>query len=445
MKLNFFSIFLLFFPIFYGEASQDLRIHLTSEATLDPIYISHFINGERYYEPSYIEQLETVLSFDFQNNGLMQTIKNHPDKEKILKSQKLLPSTSLDEIKTWKIPYILKIEVIDKTLHSSLFIASENTVKNFNISLSGKLSADRCHLHRLADLVYQSIYQEPGIASSKIFYAVKNKQNEKWISEIWCCDWDGGNPEQITNEGSYCINPIYFKPQKGSPQLLYVSYKQGQPKIYQTSLKDKNSRRLISLRGNQLLPALSHTQDKMAFICDVAGQADLFIQSLSHKEGEKQKPIQLFSYPYSTQGSPTFNPDATQIAFVSDKDGSPRIYTLPISPRLKKTVPHLLTKRNHENSCPAWSPDGKKLAYSAKTKGIRQLWIYDFETGEEYPLTEGPEHKENPSWAPNSRHLVFNLTSGSNSEICIINMQQRQMIKISKGSGIKHYPMWANP
>jgi TolB protein len=168
----------------------------------------------------------------------------------------------------------------------------------------------------------------------------------------------------------------------------------------------------------------------------------LFMQEFNPENGESGKPVQLFSYPRSTQASPTFSPDGSKIAFVSDKDGSPRIYLLPAVHFEKRATPTLLTKKNIENSCPSWSPDGKKIAFSAKTKGTRQIWIYDFDAGEEWQLTDGTGNKENPSWAPDSQHLVFNSTDGHVSELYLVNLNQPDVIKISSGPGVKHYPSW---
>jgi TolB protein len=166
------------------------------------------------------------------------------------------------------------------------------------------------------------------------------------------------------------------------------------------------------------------------------------LQPLNPVTGEAGKPIQLYSYPRSTQASPTFSPDGSKIAFVSDKDGSPRIYTIPANPSAKRAEAVLITRKNSESSCPAWSPDGRKLAYSAKTNGIRQIWIYDFALKEEKQLTSGPGNKENPAWAPDSLHIVFNTTDASSTELHIVNLNQPEAIKITKNSGKKHYPTW---
>ena len=130
------------------------------------------------------------------------------------------------------------------------------------------------------------------------------------------------------------------------------------------------------------------------------------------------------------------------IAFVSDKDGPPRIYTIPANSYEKRADAKMITKQNKESSCPAWSPDGTKLAYSAKTNAVRQIWIYDFKTGEERQLTAGPGNKENPCWAPDSLHLVFNSTDPFSSELFLVNLNQPEAIKLAHGPGKKHYPTW---
>jgi len=155
------------------------------------------------------------------------------------------------------------------------------------------------------------------------------------------------------------------------------------------------------------------------------------------------KPIQLFSYPRATHASPCFSPDSQKIAFVSDKDGTPRIYVIKIPDDLyhrKRPIAHLITKENRQNVTPSWSKDGKKLAYSAKTNKVRQIWIYDFETDEEWQLTNGSINKENPHWANDSLHIIFNTEDDSESELYLINIKQKEAIKITNGEGRKRFP-----
>jgi Tol biopolymer transport system component len=56
---------------------------------------------------------------------------------------------------------------------------------------------------------------------------------------------------------------------------------------------------------------------------------------------------------------------------------------------------------------PAWSPDGKRLAYVAEVKGVRQLFLRTVATGKEQQLTRESSDHIQPAWSPDGRHLAF--------------------------------------
>ncbi len=450
MKFKTLCLSLLFVGAAFaaGASQEEIRIYLSTTSPLEPVYLGK-LSSDNSFDSEHLAQLESVLNFDFSHNGSTKVLPINEMREKTLSQSAPAQKFNAATWKSWGVVHVLKGEVRNKSLSFSVFSSQTGSLKQFpEITLSGVLARDRVQIHRLADAIYKTLYGQPGVANTRILYAAKQRSNDKWISEIWSCDWDGANPKQLTREGSYSITPVFIPSSSryANDKFLYVSYKMGQPKVFIASFNEGVGKRLIDLRGNQLLPAISPQRDKVAFICDAAGKVDgrtdLFLQEFHPEKGETGKPVQLFSYPRSTQASPTFSPDGSKLAFVSDKDGAPRIYVISATFTSKRPTPVLVTKQNHENSCPAWSPDGKKLAYSAKTKGTRQIWIYDFERREEWQLTDGTGNKENPSWAPDSKHLVFNSTDGHISELYIVNLNQPDVVKISQGAGIKHYPAW---
>ncbi len=430
-------------PFLFADLNRgnEMRVYLTTSSSLESLYIGKFIKENSSLSDSYIAQLEEIFRFDVSHNSATSLVSVDPQKDQLLERMQVSRENDLLSWKNWGIVYLVKGVVCGSSLKLMLFYTDGGGSIAFQpIILTGILEEDRRLIHRAADAIYRSIYKEEGVASSQIIFSLKKKNSDRWVSEIWSSDWDGANPKQITQENSYCLTPIAIPFKDYKDRFFYVSYKLGQSKIYIASLNEGIGKRVVDLKGNQLLPALSPQKGKIAFISDVAGSPDLFVYDFFSKD--RARAIQLYSFPRSSQASPTFSPDGSKIAFVSDKDGTPRIYLISSEHKGKRDTPILITKRNRENSSPAWSPDGKKLAYSAKTGETRQIWIYYFDTGREEQLTEGAGNKENPSWAPNSKHLIFNSSDKEGAELYLVNLNQPEAVKISRGAGEKSYPSW---
>lgn len=448
-------IFLLLISFFNSSLSAQapnesaLFVELSTKQQMLPLFAARFADDNSGYPPEYIASIEKILEFDLTHSGYFQMLSHTSDRDY------LAGSTGLHDRMKWKALnalYVVKGCVYPQKFSMSVLLVTENQLKKVEIPLTGILNQDRKQLHQLSDSIVQMITGNPGIASSRILYTHKyrNKNLNQWVSEVWESDYDGFNNRKIIGqECGYCVTPIYIPPKSGyqSSAYFYVSYKNGQPKIYLGSLSGGQGWRLANLRGNQLMPAISRQRDKIAFINDITGNPDLFLQDFSAEQGPIGKPRQIFTTHQATQGSPTFSPDGQHIAFVSNKDGSPRIYVMAIpSPetKLKDIKARLITHTNRESSAPSWSPDGKKLAYCARNpNGTRQIWIYDFDRDEEWQLTQGPENKENPSWAPNSLHLVYNTTGNQGADLFIINLNNSNPIKIYNPlPGERRFPAW---
>lgn len=400
-------------------AQDEIVVHLDTSSTLEPIHFVSFEASSSGFDKSHVQELEKALTFDLNHNG----------KTKVTQKE-----ASFEVNGTIK----------EKKL--SLFVESKNKKKGIEgIALSGSLADDRRKIHEVSDLILEALFNEKGIASTHILYTLRRRLSDKatdWQTEVYEIDYDGFNARQITHEAKLCVTPAYIHDED---QFVYVSYRTGQPKLYLGSLIGETSKRVTLMKGNQLMPTVSQKKDLLAFVSDVLGNPEIFVQKFDPKKGVLDKPWQVTSLMSGAQGSPTFSPDAKRLAFVSNKDGAARIYVTNVpapGASTKEIGLKLISKQNRENTCPAWSPNGNKIAYSSKTKGVRQIWIYDFKTGKETQLTDGQGDKENPSWAPNSKHVVYHVSTASSSELYWIHIDQKESFLLTKGSGEKRFPSW---
>ncbi len=299
-------------------------------------------------------------------------------------------------------------------------------------------------LHSFTDDLVLELFGTKGIASDRILFTIK--EPNYFGSEIFIKHFDLEPPIQITQDRHYKMTPIFIPRYDNSPSddYLFVSYISGPPKIFKGNIHSKNQELYINLRGSQFLPSLSPHGDFLSFISDTTGNVDLFVQRLDHNSKPKDKPMQIFSNSNGVQASSSFDPKNLNLAFVSDFEKKPKIYQLDLLKTLKvrkKPDLEMLSPSGLEATCPSFSPDGTKLAYSSPIDGVRQIFIFDIENGIHYPITEGAHHKENPSWASNNLHLCYN-TTGTENELYVINLNQKKPIKITQGVGLKHYPCW---
>ena len=101
--------------------------------------------------------------------------------------------------------------------------------------------------------------------------------------------------------------------------------------------------------------------------------------------------------------TPTWSPTGQQIAFVSDRTGPPQIYVVNIDGTGLKKI-------TNETACdrPTWSPAPfNEIAYTSQSGGGHDIRVYEFATGQTRTITDGTGSNESPAFSPNGRHIAF--------------------------------------
>ncbi|WP_421739527.1 DPP IV N-terminal domain-containing protein [Caulobacter sp.] len=102
-------------------------------------------------------------------------------------------------------------------------------------------------------------------------------------------------------------------------------------------------------------------------------------------------------------GSPALSPDGTRIVFRALND----LYLLPIGGKAAA-----LTRDQFSKVDPAWSPDGKTLAYSTDKGGSLDIWLRDMASGETRQLTHFDGAAVSSAWSRDGKSLAFLSQNG---------------------------------
>jgi Tol biopolymer transport system component len=90
-----------------------------------------------------------------------------------------------------------------------------------------------------------------------------------------------------------------------------------------------------------------------------------------------------------------------RIVFQSDLDGDSEIFLLT-SGELKQ-----LTHNTWEDRYPRWSPDGRRIAFSANPRGNFDIFIMDDRGENVTAVTDSPEDEVDVAWVPGQESLVY--------------------------------------
>jgi dipeptidyl aminopeptidase/acylaminoacyl peptidase len=108
-------------------------------------------------------------------------------------------------------------------------------------------------------------------------------------------------------------------------------------------------------------------------------------------------------------GSPRLSPDDKWVAFdesTIDMKANARhsaIHLLPASGGVSRTI----TDGAKQDEGPAWSPDGKWIAYvSNRDSGAHQVWLYDVAAGTQKRVTDLDGGAGSVKWMPNGKGLL---------------------------------------
>jgi TolB protein len=102
--------------------------------------------------------------------------------------------------------------------------------------------------------------------------------------------------------------------------------------------------------------------------------------------------------------SPAWSPDGRQLAYVSFESRSAAVFVQDLRTAERRAV----SVRAGVNGAPAWSPDGSRLALTLSSAGGNlDVFLLDLRDGTLERITDDPAIDTEPEWSPDGRSLFF--------------------------------------
>ncbi|MEI6126801.1 MAG: Tol-Pal system beta propeller repeat protein TolB [Pseudomonadota bacterium] len=149
---------------------------------------------------------------------------------------------------------------------------------------------------------------------------------------------------------------------------------------------------------------------------------------------------QITNY-HSLTLSPAWSRDGKQLAFTSYKDGNPNMYVMDIG----RGNARIISKKKGVNITPDWSPDGEKIALTLNlNNGNSEIYILTEKTGGLERVTNDMATDVSPSWSPDGKMLAFVSDRAGGPQIYTVELTTGKVKRISyNDSNYNTSPAWS--
>ncbi len=101
-----------------------------------------------------------------------------------------------------------------------------------------------------------------------------------------------------------------------------------------------------------------------------------------------------------------------------------------------------LTNTSAANFRPAWSADGKSIAFQSNRDGPYHIYVMDADGGNVRQLTSGDIDDRHPAWSPDGRSIAVDSGSAARREIWTIDVASRARTQITRLDAVTSLPSW---
>jgi TolB protein len=225
-------------------------------------------------------------------------------------------------------------------------------------------------------------------------------------------------------------------PMAKKPQWLIVSARSGSANIYLYTDGEAEPKNLTDDKSNNSYPAWSPDGQTVAFCSDRDGAMHIFTMTADGK-----KVTQL------TRGElmcrvPTWSADGKTLAFCRrTAEGSSEVCTIPAAGGDPKPI-----DLGGDAWDPAFSPDGKRLAFVSFRDGAGfRVYAADADGKNVTKLTDdaNPAGFGYPAWSPDGKAIAFGFSGEGGLNVYTVGADGKGAKQLTKAGGLTTYPAYS--
>ena len=234
-------------------------------------------------------------------------------------------------------------------------------------------------------------------------------------------------------------------------RIAFVSHRDGNMEIYVMDADGQNQQRLTQNDQNDSSPSWSPDGKRIAFVSERDRNWEIYVMDA---DGGNQLNLTKNA---SEDSSPSWSPNGKRIAFMSLRDG----HIIGFAPTFEIYVmdadggnPQNLTNNPNDDRYPAWSPNGNRIVFSSEREGhfrgevgiTSELYVMDADGGNQQRLAENRRHDWFPAWSPEGKRIAFASDRKGdleNFEIYVMDADGQNEQKLTNNRDYDWDPSWS--
>lgn len=226
----------------------------------------------------------------------------------------------------------------------------------------------------------------------------------------------------------------------GSPgiaatQLLIIQH----GRVYRIGADGAEAVPLSPAGVNAMSPTWAPDGRRFAYMEFAAGAGRLYVQGLGNGERQLVSPTAQ-----SLNFTPAFSPDGRTLAYARANEELTQVFAYNLAENC--CLQRLTAGRFSDNLSPTFSPDGRRIAFVSDRPGSAQIYVMSADgTGQELfaPFDYGVTGSSNaPEWSPDGLNLAFHREIAGNPQVFVMDVATRSVRQLTS-AGRNEDPTWA--
>ncbi len=247
-------------------------------------------------------------------------------------------------------------------------------------------------------------------------------------ADVWVQPAAGGEPRQLTAGGYDYVAGLAWTPQ--GDEIVFSTFPEG--RMFRVALAGGDPRPVDGTGAGAAFATLSgrlmlHQQ------VNNRGSIDLWRIPGRATPTAERVPRRLISSS-ANDGNPAYSPDGRMIAFQSQRTGKANIWLC----NSDGSDLRQLTRFETHTGTPRWSPDGRRIVFDSLESGNWDLWVIDAEGGEPRQLTRKASDDGTGTWSRDGRWIYFHSDRSGSLQIWKIPPEGGEAVQVTQAGGF--YP-----